>query len=405
MKVESHILSVSGHGVCVGQSKRPLCVAVREMQHYQPYESASEDETDSSSLSGSETTGTSESDRESHDERMSALDQWRQQGQAWLAGPRRHVLPEGPGRADNGLGLWNTQFEYAEERRVSVLMLDSLDRDQTVYPLATSARFKLPRIYRNVERIDICQVKFLNGLYAISAARENNRLCYRIDGGPIECVDISDGTYTGQQLVDAIAAATSDITVTYNCVAGRFVIEAPGATTLDLPWATTRSGTGPTEWGLGWNLGFGGPPEDMTGEIKYMASHMPRLFDDYVFLRLNDAEKMNDVDHTSLENTALAQDSTGEVGDYFGKLLLNNFGCWAQTLIEAPKLFRPVLGRLERLNVDWLNRHGEALTGPDAATCDWHMTLRITELVEGPAPTASLTRAGGVRNSVGTGRA
>lgn len=382
----------------------------QQQQYYQPYESASEDETDSSSLSGSETTDTSDSDRESRDERLSALDQWRQQGHAWLSGPRRHVVPEGPGRGDNGLGLWNTQFEYTEERRVSVLMLDSLDRDQTVYPLATSARFKLPRIYRNVERIDICQVKFLNGLYAISAARGNNRLWYELpdseDG--LLYVELPDGTYTGQQLVDALAGLLpAYISVTYNCTAGRFQIEYTGGNdgwTLNLPWASTRSGTGPTDWGLGWNLGFGGPPEDMAGEIKYTASHMPRLFDDYVFLRLNDAEKMNDVDHTSLENTALAQDSTGEVGDYFGKLLLNNFGCWAQTLIEAPKLFRPVLGRLERLNVDWLNRRGEALTGPDAATCDWHMTLRVTEIVEGPAPTASLTRAGPQLNSAGRGR-
>jgi hypothetical protein len=374
------------------------------MQHYQPYESASEEESDSSSLTGSETTGTSDSDRVSHDERMSAIDQWRQQGQTWLAGSRRHVVPEGPGRSDNELGLWNTQFEYAEERRVSILMLDSLDRDQVVYPLATSTRFKLPRIYRNVERIDICQVKFLNALYAISAARGNNRLCYQFLESEIVCVDLSDGTYTGQQLVDALALALdgTGISVKYNCTAGRFIIES--AEPFDLPWASTASRPGPTDWGLGWNLGFGGAPVDMTGNAIYMASHMPRLFDDYVFLRLNDVEKMNDVDHTSLENTAIAQDSTGEVGDYFGKLLLNNFGCWAQTLIEAPKLFRPVLGRLERLNVDWLNRHGEPLTGPDAATCDWHMTLRITELVEGPAPTASLTRAGGVRNSEGTGR-
>ena len=382
-------------------------------QHYQPYESASEEESDSSSVTGSETTGTSESDRVSHDERMSAIDQWRQQGQTWLAGSRRHVVPEGPGRSDNGLGLWNTQFEYAEERRVSILMLDSLDRDQVVYPLATSTRFKLPRIYRNVERIDICQVKFLNALYAISAARGNNRLWFDISGSNEEppYVDLSDGTYTGQQLVDALYTLLDPygIVVTYNCTSGRFQIEYTGGSpgeTLTLPWASTASRPGPTDWGLGWNLGFGGAPVNMAGGVKYIASHMPRLFDDYVFLRLNDAEKMNDVDHTSLENTALAQDSTGEVGDYFGKLLLNNFGCWAQTLIEAPKLFRPVLGRLERLNVDWLNRHGEPLTGPDAATCDWHMTLRVTELVEGPSVTSSLTRAGSgpLRNSVGTVR-
>jgi hypothetical protein len=364
---------------------------------YQPYETDSDESESSSGSSSSE-------ESEEHDARMSSLDAWRAQGQAWLAGPSRYTVPEGPGRADNRLGMWNTAFEYAEERRVSVLMLDSLDRDQAAYPLPTSLRLKLPRVYRNVERIDICQVKFLNGLYAISDARENNRLWFDIGDGD-QYIDISDGTYTGQQLVDALAAALGayGITIEYNCTAGRFVISAGAPFTL--PWRTYATNTGPTDWGLGWNLGFGGPATDMSGELVYMASHMPRLFDDYVFLRLNDAEKMNDVDHTDLENVALAQDSTGQVGHYFGKLLLNNFGCWSQTFIEAPKRFRPVLGRLERLNVDWVDRHGVPLTGADAATCDWHMTVRITEIVEGPSVTSSLAMSRSQQqNSVPTGR-
>jgi hypothetical protein len=348
---------------------------------YEVYES--ETETDQSS-SGSETS----SDAESHDARMSAVDAWRAQGQAWLSGPGRTVVAEGPGRADNRLGMWNTAFEYKEERRVSVLMLDSLDRDQSVYPFPTTMRLKLPRVYRNVERIDICQIKFLNALYAISAARSNNRMWIDDGTGPV-AIDISDGTYTGQQMVDALSAQLSlyGISVSYDCVRGRFVFSS--VATFDLLW-TIDAGVGPTEWGLGWVLGFGGAAADMTGATRYVASHMPRLFDDYLFLRLNDSEKMNDVDHTDLENAALAQESTGQVGHYFGKLLLNNFGCWSQTFIEAPKRFRPVLGRLERLNLDWVDRHGQPLATPDAASCDWHMTVRITEIVEGPSATSSL---------------
>lgn len=367
---------------------------------YEPYESDTESE---ASSSGSETS----SESISHDARMSAVDAWRAQGQAWIAGPSRFVLPEGPGRADNRLGMWNTAFEYAEERRVSVLMLDSLDRDQKVYPLPTSLRLKLPRVYRNVERIDICQIKFLNALYAISAARGNNRMPWRLDASA-GFTDLSDGTYTAQQLIDALTARLpAQIGVQYDCTRGRFAFDA-SASIFELPWATYATTANPTDWGLGWTLGFGGPAADLTGATRYVASHMPRLFDDYVFLRLNDAEKMNDVDHTDLEDAALAQDSTGQVGHYFGKLLLNNFGCWSQTFIEAPKRFRPVLGRLERLNLDWVDRHGQPLTGPDAASCDWHMTVRITEIVEGPSVTSSLAMSRQQQqqqqNSVVTGR-
>jgi hypothetical protein len=118
------------------------------------------------------------------------------------------------------------------------------------------------------------------------------------------------------------------------------------------------------------------------------------MFSDYIFLRLNDSEHTNTVDHTGPETLSIAQDSWGQVADYFGKLLLNNFGCYAQTFVEAPKEFRPVLGRMDRLSMEWLDRAGAALTiEQGAAACDWHATFRITEVVETPATTSSLVLA------------
>ena len=122
-----------------------------------------------------------------------------------------------------------------------------------------------------------------------------------------------------------------------------------------------------------------------------VASAFPRIYDDYLFLQLNPTEHMNMVDHTSQENVARTQESTGQVAHYFGKLLLNNFGCYSQTFVELPKEFRPVLPRLERLNVDWLDRYGNALPADGGAgSCDWHMTLRITEIVEAPTAGSAL---------------
>ena len=100
---------------------------------------------------------------------------------------------------------------------------------------------------------------------------------------------------------------------------------------------------------------------------------------------------MNTVDHTSLENLAVTQKARGRVDYYFGKLLLNNFGCYSQTFVESPKEFRPVLGRLDRMQFEWVDRFGNVLTGADSASCDWHMVLRITEIKEGPNATSSLT--------------
>jgi hypothetical protein len=150
-----------------------------------------------------------------------------------------------------------------------------------------------------------------------------------------------------------------------------------------------------SEWGLGWNLGWGGQPISQTGLLSYTADNFPRIGVDYIYLQLNDTEHMNSVDHTDVEVTGRVQDSTGQVSHYFGKLLLNNFGSWAQTFIESPNTFSPVLGRLDRLNFTWIDRQGIALTttGIGAESCDWHMTLRVTEIVEVPIATSSLIQS------------
>jgi hypothetical protein len=326
--------------------------------------------------------------------RAVATEHWRAAALQRVAGSHRVPAATGPGRQDTGLGMYNTKLKFEERRVTSVLMVDSLDRDQRVYPLPTQMRMKLPRVYKNVERIDIVQLKMLSGFYTISKAKGNNTLPVVIDSSS-NVITIPDGTYTIQQLLDALDKESDTLglglTFKYDCTTGRVTISR--ASDFTIPFFSSLTLTRqmlPTEWGLGWYLGYGGPAVDLTGDDTYIATFFPRLFTDYIYLRMNDMEHMNTIDHTSLENTAASQDSTGQVAHYFGKLLLAPFGCYAQTFVEAPKRFAPVLGRLERLNFEWVDRHGQVLAGPDAASCDWHMTLRITEIHEAPEPTSSL---------------
>jgi hypothetical protein len=304
--------------------------------------------------------------------------------------PETHIADEG------ALGLQNTKLTFEIRRQTHVIMVNSLDRDQHSYPLPTQVRLKLPRIYKNIERIDIVQIKFFCGIYAITAARNNNRLWFSDASGTYSAT-ISNGTYSIGDLLNNVAAAMTAAsgrvyTAVFNTNTGRVQITGPDPFSL-LFYSKAYpmyNQTAYTEWGLGWVLGWGGLPVDLSGASSYTADHFPRIIDDYIYLLLNDTERLNDVDHTDLEDVPTAQESTGQVSHYFGKLLLNSFGSYAQTFIEAPKLFAPVLGRLDRLNFTWTDRHGNPLLGPDAASCDWHMALRITEIVEGPAAASTL---------------
>jgi hypothetical protein len=381
---------------------------------YQPYETEEEDSSSADSVSVPGSASDSEStvhdtpeDRVT-DGRMQALDQWRMNAQSWINGPGRVPVTDGPGAERTDYGLRNSVLEFEEKRDSHIVMIDSLDRDQRIYPLPTQFRIRLPRIYRNVSRIDILQVKMLSALYAFTEARGNTTLtitdasCSGICEYRTYSATIPDGTYSIQQLVDTLTCSlryASDASgfrfpyqVVYNCTTGRISIDSSGNPfTLDCIPDTPSTSVVYSEWGLGWKLGFGGAPATISSiQGRVTATHMPRLFDDYIFLRMNDNEMMNTVDHTDLENTKVVQDPTGQVSHYFGKLLLNNFGCYAQTFIEAPKHFHPILGRLDRLSFEWTDRHGVVLNGPDAASCDWHMTVRIIEVKDKAKDTSTL---------------
>jgi hypothetical protein len=276
------------------------------------------------------------------------------------------------------------------ERQTTVVMIDSLDRDVRVYPSPTQMRLQLPRIYKNVDRIDIVQVKFFCGLYSISSSLFNNLFSFTDASANTYSLTIPSGNYsilqltaTIQSLMNASGSGTT-FTVTWNPVSARVSISGTSNFSISLfktPIPATLA-SAVMEWGLGWTLGWMGPPAPLTSTNSYTAPGAPRIPGrDYVYLQLNDTEHMNQIDHTGPESVSGSQNSAGQVGHYFGKLLLNDFGCYAQSFIEAPKQYNPVLPRLERLQIAWLDRHGVVLTGTDATTCDWHMTIRITELV------------------------
>ena len=131
------------------------------------------------------------------------------------------------------------------------------------------------------------------------------------------------------------------------------------------------------EWGLGWNLGFA--KTDTSFGTSQTAETFIRITDDYIYLTLNPELNMNTVDASAKEYLNQSQDTFGQSGAYFAKLLLNTFGSYCQTFVQAPKIFNPALGKLDKLHFTWMDKNGITI---DNADCEFTVVLQVTETVD-----------------------
>jgi hypothetical protein len=130
-------------------------------------------------------------------------------------------------------------------------------------------------------------------------------------------------------------------------------------------------------WGLGWNLGFA--KEDTPYDTVQKADSFFKILDDSINLRLNPEFDMNRMDTSQKENLSLTQETTGETKAFHAKLLLANFGSYAQTLISNPLSFAPPLGRIDRLTFNWVDNTGTTINNAD---CEWNVVLQVVESKE-----------------------
>jgi hypothetical protein len=128
------------------------------------------------------------------------------------------------------------------------------------------------------------------------------------------------------------------------------------------------------DWGLGYNLGYA--KIDTPFSTYHRASSFYKILEDYIFLRLNPQYQMNRMDNTFKENFKITRDPTGQVQNFHGKLLLNNFNTFSQTFVFNNQPFNPPIGRLDQLYFQWVNIVGDQIDNND---CDWSATCVITE--------------------------
>jgi hypothetical protein len=133
----------------------------------------------------------------------------------------------------------------------------------------------------------------------------------------------------------------------------------------------------PDSWGLGWNLGF--EKLDTPYETVQTGTSFFKILDDFIVLRLNQDIDINRMDTVAKEDYLVTQDPTGMTKAFYGKLLLANFGSYAQTFISNPIAFTNPLGKMDRLTFQWVDATGAILNNND---CEWSAVIQINEEID-----------------------
>jgi hypothetical protein len=128
------------------------------------------------------------------------------------------------------------------------------------------------------------------------------------------------------------------------------------------------------DWGLGYNLGYA--KVDTPYATIHRAPTFFKILDDYIYLKMNVEYDMNRMDFGGKENLKETTDSTGQINGYNGKLLLNTFGSYAQTIIQNPVYFNPPVLKLEKLTIQWYDTAGTIITNTE---CDWNAAIQLVE--------------------------
>ena len=142
------------------------------------------------------------------------------------------------------------------------------------------------------------------------------------------------------------------------------------------------------EWGLGWNLGY--PKMDTPYNTIQKAPSFFKILDDYIFLKLNKEFTMNRMDSSAKENLAITHEPQGQTNQYAAKLLLAGFGGYAQTMVQNPITFNPVLTSLDKLTFQWVDATDTQINN---ANCEWNAVVQINEQVTQATLTSTIPKA------------
>lgn len=290
--------------------------------NYQPYASDVDSDSDGetattglTSVSDTESTGTSVSERVTHDGRLQAMDDWRVAAASWISAPGRRpvsdrVLPLRPPPIVSAApaGAMNvasvpSALELPLELRANdirrhIINIDSQFRESSDTSTATNFFWRLLTPIRNVLRIRVTSVELPNNYYFFTPGRRNVAFSLTFGAGVPTVYRIEAGNYTAGDMVDALLAilqgVNASFAVVFSEITGKFTITHP-TTAFTLDFAVPgESWDRPFAYGLGYYMGFtqqvGGFSSRLVSGKQTVVSDACASFqgDNYLFLRVND---------------------------------------------------------------------------------------------------------------------
>ena len=151
--------------------------------------------------------------------------------------------------------------KHAPETQRVTLVLDSRDRDYSKHPGASSYAVTLPRTFFNVSAARLKSAELPSTYYVFSAARGNTTLRVTVDNATQDVV-LADGNYTFATMSSALAAALGAafpgfaFSVRFDKPTYRCTIRSTPAAQVAVDTTMVDPAATPTQWGLGYFLGF-----------------------------------------------------------------------------------------------------------------------------------------------------
>jgi hypothetical protein len=147
--------------------------------------------------------------------------------------------------------------DFPQSTRTTI-HLDSRDRDYAVHASSSNFTVKLPEAIKNVAAAVLLTAEIPLSYYVFSASRNNTTLRVSVAGVSKDVV-VPDGNYDTTSMAAALKAGLEaqyggrTFTVAFSTITMRCTISTAGNVPVTVD---TTSATQPTEWGLGYYLGF-----------------------------------------------------------------------------------------------------------------------------------------------------